>query len=589
VAADVEGEVAVYGRTDQVVAGIEAAVDPDADGDVHDAAKVAFVGVVEPFAAFPDGPLARACDGALALDTLVVAPVGNDGPAGPSFGSTGGPGAATAALGVGAVDMRARSPSVRVFLRSGLRVLLRGEQPLGGALAPSTALTVPTVVVPPVSTGEVGASTGLSSYFARGGYSRVAGAAALLPRGTTSPEAVREAAAAGAAAVLVDGPLPAGALSLDEPVDIPILGLPAAVAQAVREERRAERPVVVSIGDAKLGANPGMASVAPFSSRGLAFDGSIKPELGAAGVGLATAEPGRDEAGAARYGAVSGSSAAAAVVAGAAALLAEARPDLDAAALRSALIGTAAPLGGDAVAVGAGMVDVDAAAAAEAIADPAVVTVGEPATATGESEQSVVVRNVSSRPLEVALSPDPRGAGSADVTIAPRLVRLRPGRSTEVVVSVRPAGRPRAPSALRGTIRLKPVNGLWLRVPWALAVPVTDRPLVSRVRLSQRTFEPSDTEPVVLQLVAGRVDGTLERPQLLALERLDVELIRDGKRLGLLARVRDLLPGRYAFGITGRDPAGRRLGPGSFELRIVAYPVGGGQPYELRVPFEISD
>ena len=38
----------------------ELAVDPNEDGDAHDAARVALVGVVEPFAAFTDGPLAAA-------------------------------------------------------------------------------------------------------------------------------------------------------------------------------------------------------------------------------------------------------------------------------------------------------------------------------------------------------------------------------------------------------------------------------------------------------------------------------------------------------------------------------------------------
>ena len=55
---DVTGGVAVYGRTDQVLAGIEASVDPDGNGDAHDAARLALVGVVEPDAAFSDGPLA---------------------------------------------------------------------------------------------------------------------------------------------------------------------------------------------------------------------------------------------------------------------------------------------------------------------------------------------------------------------------------------------------------------------------------------------------------------------------------------------------------------------------------------------------
>ena len=81
---DADGSVSVYGRTDQVLAGLEAAVDPNGDGDAHDAARIALVGVVEPFASFPDGPLARAGRGALALGTLVVAPAGNDGPAGPA-------------------------------------------------------------------------------------------------------------------------------------------------------------------------------------------------------------------------------------------------------------------------------------------------------------------------------------------------------------------------------------------------------------------------------------------------------------------------------------------------------------------------
>ena len=53
---DAAGGCAVYGRTDQLLAGLERAVDPNGDGDAHDAARIALVGVVEPFAAFADGP-----------------------------------------------------------------------------------------------------------------------------------------------------------------------------------------------------------------------------------------------------------------------------------------------------------------------------------------------------------------------------------------------------------------------------------------------------------------------------------------------------------------------------------------------------
>ena len=81
----------VYARSDQLIAGLDRAVDPNGDGDAHDAVRVALVGVAEPYAAFTDGPEARAVQGALDLNTLVVAPAGNDGGAGPSFGSVAGP------------------------------------------------------------------------------------------------------------------------------------------------------------------------------------------------------------------------------------------------------------------------------------------------------------------------------------------------------------------------------------------------------------------------------------------------------------------------------------------------------------------
>jgi hypothetical protein len=126
-----------------------------------------------------------------------------------------------------------------------------------------------------------------------------------------------------------------------------------------------------------------------------------------------------------------------------------------------------------------------------------------------------------------------------------------------------------------------------LRVPWSAAVPVTNRPVVSAVALSGKSFAPSDRSPAVLSLVAGRVDGAAERPQILPLERLEVELYRGKKRLGLLVRLRDLLPGRYALGVTGRGPGGARLRPGAYALRIVGVPVGKGRATVVEVPFRL--
>jgi hypothetical protein len=91
----------------------------------------------------------------------------------------------------------------------------------------------------------------------------------------------------------------------------------------------------------------------------------------------------------------------------------------------------------------------------------------------------------------------------------------------------------------------------------------------------------------VLSFVAGRVDGSRERPQLLPLELLDVELYRGSRRVGRLARLRDVLPGLYSFGLTGRGPAGARLPRGPYVVRIVGTPVGGGPPTSVDVSFQL--
>src|ERR671937_1994496 len=140
---DVSGGWAVYSRTDQLIKGLERAVDPDEDGDAHDAARIALVGLAAPYASFADAPDARAVEGALNLDTLVVAPAGNDGPGGPAFGTLSGPGGAPAALSVGAADLRSQTERVRVVVRVGLSVLVDRLLPLAGAVLPNRARELP--------------------------------------------------------------------------------------------------------------------------------------------------------------------------------------------------------------------------------------------------------------------------------------------------------------------------------------------------------------------------------------------------------------------------------------------------------------
>ena len=242
-----EGGFAVYGRTDQLLAGLERAVDPDEDGDVLDAARIAVVGVTEPFAGFADGPVARAVAGATALDTLVVAPAGNEGPAGPSYGSIGGPGGAPAALTVGAGDLRRETATVRLVIRDGLRVLLDRELQLAGAAAPHEPLAL-TVVRPRRARGAGQEPEPLARWFDDSGYSLVAGRAALLARAAGPADGARQAVLAGAAAILVDGLVPAGALGVDDRLDVPVVGLPRPVAAAMRAALGRGRVVQVSLG-----------------------------------------------------------------------------------------------------------------------------------------------------------------------------------------------------------------------------------------------------------------------------------------------------------------------------------------------------
>ncbi|HJX46496.1 MAG TPA: S8 family serine peptidase, partial [Gaiellaceae bacterium] len=182
---DALGHWAIYGRSDQIIAGLERAVDPNDDGDAHDAARVALIALAEPFAGFTDGPEARAAAGALALDTLVVAPSGNDGPSGGGYGDIAGPGGAAAALTVGALDARTHVDEARIIVRAGLDTMLDATTPLAGAVSPTKRLDLAVSVPRGTLGGGRGTAPRLVDFFTRAGGSIVAGRAALVPVGAS--------------------------------------------------------------------------------------------------------------------------------------------------------------------------------------------------------------------------------------------------------------------------------------------------------------------------------------------------------------------------------------------------------------------
>jgi hypothetical protein len=95
--------------------------------------------------------------------------------------------------------------------------------------------------------------------------------------------------------------------------------------------------------------------------------------------------------------------------------------------------------------------------------------------------------------------------------------------------------------------------------------------------------------PALLTLRAGKVLRSTMGDEVRPVRRLDVDLLRaNGERIGLLARLRDLIPGHVAIGITGRDPEGGLLGKGPYRLRLTAWPTEPtGRPSRAVVRFRI--
>ncbi len=553
------GRDVIYARSDQVIAGLERAVDPNGDGDTHDAVRVALLGVAEPFAAFPDSPEAQAIEGARSLDVLVVSPAGNDGVAGPLYGSISGPAGTTAALSVGATDTRPGSASVRVVFTQGLTVLEDDELPLLDSVTSGRSVDL-ALAVPD-------------------GRVSLEGKAELVQPGSDPLTTVDRAVADGAAAVLLYGrTLPNG--SLGDP-GIPVVQIPVAAARTLVSSVAVGASIEVAFGRTSTTPSPEAGRVASFSSRGLTFGGALAPQLAAPGVDLATSDPGSAGDGEPAFATVTGTSAAAASVAGAAALLAQARPGLSAADLASLLAGSARRASAPLTAAG-GVLDAGASAVGEIVASQTTLAFGPWTGAAWHRSQRLVLHNVSSRRLSVRIS-----SSSSLLTVKPATVVLPAGAQAKLVVTARATHRPSL-EIVTGAVIARPVGGQALRIPWVLTFRLPAGPLLGSASVAPEAFSPSDTRPASLSVVVGRIAGR-GSPGIEPAARLDLLLYSAGGTfLGALAHEIDLLPGSYTFGLTGRKPDGSTLSPGSYQVRIVAWPELGGAPSRAQVDFRIE-
>jgi hypothetical protein len=289
---------------------------------------------------------------------------------------------------------------------------------------------------------------------------------------------------------------------------------------------------------------------------------------------------------------------AAAVATGAAALVLDLRPELGPAALAGVLVGSARPLDPTAsepvTAAGAGLVDPAAAASAGLAVEPSTVSFGRASGSRWRAERTILVRNVSGRSLRLSLGVTTDPGSGIPLTFAadPATATVDPGATVAVRIVVSTAAEDAEPATVSGAFVVQADGVAPARVPWAVAMGGAAVPLVSEAALSRPAFAPSRREGTVLTFRAGAASERADGVSIDAVGLLDVELeTARGRSLGVVTRLRDLLPGTYGVRITGRGPSGRPLRPGRYVLVLRAWSADaaeGGEPATVtRVPFRI--
>jgi hypothetical protein len=593
-----------HGTTDQLLAGLERAVDPDGDGDTTDHVPVVLVGVNSPYAGFAGSPEGIAAGGARALGTLVVAPGGNEGRGGGTLGTVGSPAAAPGVLAVGALEGgdAPALPAVRVGLATSEgRALLRGTV-LGGAAkplrAPVAALAGPSqarprgggralggapleyfgvnasprargrVVVVPARPGAAGGSGGAAPRTAGGS------AAAAGP-----PLAARASAAAeaGAAALVVCEPDPSRPLAAvpDGASGIPVIGLRGEAARKALEltprdgglaflampEQRTDR--------AETGPARG-------SSRGPSYALAPKPDLSAPGT---AATSGREV--------VAGTSVAAARVAAAAATVRARNPKARPDDIAAALVGTARPLGPP-LASGAGQLRTATAAQARVLIEPA--TLALPRQRAGAAftvNKDFTVRNQGSTAATVTLAASLSGRpGGLGATVSPSTLTLDPGARRRVTLTVTATGAGRPAGFASGRITATATAaGAGPPTAAVIGLPIGDPP---PARLGTLALTPGNAG---VRFTAGAVttgaDGTraVEPLGSLRLQLVDANG-RVARELTPPGGARDLLPGEYAYTLT--KSARKSLRRGAYRFRAHARgPAGGADAVRTSPSFTV--
>jgi subtilisin family serine protease len=438
-----------YGYTEDIIAGIEAAVDP-ANPNRADVINMSLGGE-------GDGtdPVGQAASRAAQAGVVVVAAAGNAGPGERSIGS---PAAADGVLAVGASTSGLRLPVAD--LASPRKERIETARNPNSANPP----------VKPVTADVVDLGPGTPADFARAGD--VAGKIVLVagqpyggPDLDSDPFVVAERRGALAAIGYQSGPVVTAAPGELTATPSTTLGDPGQY-QQLRSLLAAGRVrVTISGVDAT-------DQIASFSSRGPDPRWRLKPEIVAPGVEIRSSVPtSLWPAGVYR---MSGTSMAAPHVAGAAALLRQLRPDVPAPRITAALIGSAKAVAGAVPGVtGAGRLDIPAAAATTVTAEPPALSFGlaDLSSDRVQAARTVTLRNDGDRPqrLRLGITGGPGSPGA--VRVEPDQVTIAAGGQATVTVRISTDGPDQGSGDVSGWLTVDaPAGSSDLRVPYLLAV-----------------------------------------------------------------------------------------------------------------------
>jgi minor extracellular serine protease Vpr len=326
---------------------------------------------------WPQYPTAKGANALVKHGIVVVASIGNEG--GLGLYAAGAPGVGRNVIGVASFDNSHANLTAFTISPDAAKI---GYLAATGAPPPPSTGSLPITRVSPPSIGD-----GCSELAAES----LTGKVALIPRGGCGFFVKAfNAQAAGAAGVVFYNNV-AGFISPSvadgAPITIPVVSINATHG-ALINQRLANGPVTMTwTSQATSETQPTGGLVSSFSSYGVAPDLSFKPDLGAPG-GMVRSTLPLEQGG---YGNLSGTSMASPHVAGAAALLIEARPDAKPREIARRLQNTAHPkpwwgnpgLGflDNVHRQGAGMLRIDDAVLADAVVAPGSLALGEIETA----------------------------------------------------------------------------------------------------------------------------------------------------------------------------------------------------------------